>query len=281
MTSSPTVVDTSAVSRRSGRSRAGRDPILSIGKVFAWVAAVLCLIPLPLVVVVATTSNWTSGPWSGGITFDWLLDGWARISSNFAYSLRVALLVLAIDLAISLPASSLLARRRFRGRGLAMSITTMPIAIPGIALAIGLIISYPTMRPSGALLVGGHVLYTVPFMIATLVPALSNPRIREMELVAVTLGASALRRLLTITLPSIRTGLLASVILVFTLSLGEFNVSFFLFTPIQQPLPVELYNSFIVNRIEVAAAGTIWFLILVVPAAIILERFGGAKVSSA
>lgn len=162
-----------------------------------------------------------------------------------------------------------------------MAITTMPIAVPGIALAIGLIISYPTMRPSGLLLVGGHVLYTVPFMIATLVPALSNPRIREMELVAVTLGAGALRRLVTITLPSIRTALLASVILVFTLSLGEFNVSFFLFTPIQQPLPVELYNSYITNRLEVAAAGTIWFLILVVPAAIILERFGGAKVSSA
>lgn len=266
---------------RPRRSAAGRDPVLTIGKVFAWVSAAVCLIPLPLVVVVATSENWAAGPWSGGITFNWLLEGWSRISGNFAYSLRVALLVLVIDLVISLPAAGLLARRRFAGRGLAMAITTMPIAVPGIALAIGLIISYPTMRPSGLLLVGGHVLYTVPFMIATLVPALSNPRIREMELVAVTLGAGALRRLVTITLPSIRTALLASVILVFTLSLGEFNVSFFLFTPIQQPLPVELYNSYITNRLEVAAAGTIWFLILVVPAAIILERFGGAKVSSA
>ena len=266
---------------RARRSAAGRDPVLTIGKVFAWVSAAVCLLPLPLVVVVATSKNWAAGPWSGGITFDWLLEGWSRVSGNFGYSLRVAVLVLVIDLVISLPAAGLLARRRFAGRGLAMAITTMPIAVPGIALAIGLIISYPTLRPSGLLLVGGHVLYTVPFMIATLVPALSSPRIREMELVAITLGASALRRLLTITLPSIRTALLASVILVFTLSLGEFNVSFFLFTPIQQPLPVELYNSYITNRLEVAAAGTIWFLILVVPAAIILERFGGAKVSSA
>lgn len=267
--------------RRHGRSAAGGDPVLTIGKVFAWVSALLCLIPLPLVFAVATSKNWVNGPWTGGITFEWLVDGWERIASNFGYSLRIALLVLVLDLAISLPAAWLLARRRFTGRGLAMAITTMPIAVPGIALAIGLILSYPTMRPSGMLLVGGHVLYTAPFVIATLVPALGNPRIREMELVAVTLGAGPLRRFLTITLPAIRTALLAGVILAFTLSLGEFNVSFFLFTPVEQPLPVELYNSYITNRLEVAAASTIWFLLLVVPAAVVLERFGGAKVSSA
>lgn len=267
--------------RKRTRSMAGADPVLTIGKIFAWGSALICLLPLPLVFAVATSSNWVSGPWVDGFTFTWLADGWSRISSNFGYSLRVALIVLFLDLAISLPAAWLLARRQFIGRGIAMAITTMPIAIPGIALAIGLILSYPVMRPSGALLIGGHILYTAPFMIATLVPALANPKVREMELVAVTLGAKPIRRFLTITLPACRTGLLAAIILVFTLSLGEFNVSFFLFTPVEQPLPVELYNSYITNRLEVAAASTIWFLLLVVPAAVILERFGGAKVSSA
>lgn len=257
------------------------DPVLRIGKVMAWVAAAVCLLPIPLVLAVATSANWATGPWSGGFTLEWMSIGWSRISSNVAYSAQVALLVLLIDFAIGLPAAWLLARRRFRGRGLVMAVTQMPIAIPGIALALGLILGYPQLRPSGALLIGGHVLYTMPFLIATLVPALANPQIRERELVATTLGARALRRLLTVTLPGCRTALLAGIILVVTLSLGEFNVSFFLFTPVEQPLPVELYSGYITNRIEIAAASTTWFLLFVVPAAVVLERFGGAKVGSA
>ena len=224
--------------QRSKRHQAASDPVLRIGKICAWVAAVVCLLPIPLVVAAATTTTWRSGFWADGFTLMWLAEGWTRISSNFFYSLQLALVVLVLDFAIGLPAAWLLARRRFRGRGLAMAITTMPIAVPGIALALGLILSYPTLRPGGWLLIGGHVLYTVPFLIATLVPALGNPRVREMELVALTLGASRIRRFMTITIPGIRTALLAGVILVFTLSLGEFNVSFFLFTPVDEPLPL-------------------------------------------
>src|SRR5690625_970752 len=138
-------LETETRARKRTRSVAGTDPVLTIGKIFAWGSALICLLPLPLVFAVATSSNWVSGPWVDGFTFTWLADGWSRISSNFGYSLRVALIVLFLDLAISLPAAWLLARRQFIGRGIAMAITTMPIAIPGIALAIGLILSYPVM----------------------------------------------------------------------------------------------------------------------------------------
>lgn len=258
-----------------------KDPVVGIGKVCAWVAVVICLVPIPLVFAVATTRSWRQGFWAGGFTFEWLSAGWGRIAGNFGYSLQVAVGVLLIDLAIGFPAAWLLARRKFRGRQLASAITTMPIAIPGIALALGLVLSYPGLRPSGMLLVAGHVLYTTPFLIGTLTPALGNPKLRELEQVAVTLGAPGPRRLLTVTVPSVKTALLAATILVLTLSLGEFNVSFFLFTPIQQPLPVELYSGYITNRLEIAAASTVWFLVMVVPAAVVLELAGGAKVGQA
>jgi len=267
--------------RRRRRNNAGKDPVLLIGKICAWVAALVCLIPIPLVLAVATSTNWARGFWAGGFTLKWLAQGWTGIASNYMFSLQLALLVLVLDFLIGMPAAWVLARRSFRARGLASAITTMPIAIPGVALALGLILSYPQLRPGGWLLIGGHVLYTVPFVIATLTPALGNPRVREMEMAAITLGASSLRRFLTVTIPGTRRALLASIILAFTLSLGEFNVSFFLFTPLRQPLPVELYSSYITNRLEIAAGNTVWFLLLVVPAAIILERLGGAKAGSA
>ncbi|NED93710.1 ABC transporter permease subunit [Phytoactinopolyspora alkaliphila] len=258
-----------------------RDPILAVGKICAWATLIICLLPIPVVFAVSTTRSWREGFWAGGFTLDWLVQGWERISGNFSYSLQIAAIVLVLNVAIGYPAAWLLARRRFPGRQVAMAITTMPIAIPGIALALGLILSYPTLRPGGYLLVAGHLLYTAPFFIGTLTPALADGRVRDVEQVAMTLGAGAFRRWLTVTVPQTRTALLAATIMVLTLSLGEFNVSFFLFTPVEQPLPVELYSSYITNRLEIAAASTMWFLALVVPAAVVLELAGGTKVGQA
>ncbi len=258
-----------------------RDPVEQVGRVFAITTALLCLAPLPLLLAVATTRVWQQGFWAEGFTLMWLSAGWETISPFAWFSLRLALLVLLLDILIGFPAAWLLARYRFPGRQLMLALTMIPIAIPGITVALALILAYPTWRAGGLLLVVGHVLYTLPFFIGALTPALGHPRLREREAVAATLGATAARRLLFITIPQIRGALLAAAIMVVTLSLGEFNVSFFLFTPTEKTLPVDLYASYITGRLEVAAANTVWFLLFVIPASIALESLGGAKVGQA
>jgi putative spermidine/putrescine transport system permease protein len=253
------------------------DPIERIGQGFAILAALICLVPLPLLLAVATTETWQQGLWAGGFTLRWLLQGWQTISPQVVYSVRVALLVLVLDIAISLPAAWVLARYRFPGREWLLALASLPIAIPGIAIALALILAYPTARAGGWLLIAGHTLYTLPFMLAALTPVLGEHYLREKEAVAATLGATPPQRFLWVTLPHCRRALLAAAILVVTLSMGEFNVSFFLFTPTAKTLPVDLYASYITGRLEVAAANTVWFLCFVVPAAIAIERLGGAK----
>ncbi|MHB8776168.1 MAG: ABC transporter permease [Anaerolineales bacterium] len=211
----------------------------------------------------------------------WLISGWQQISPYARFSLQLATLILFLDIAFGLPTAWLLARYRFPGRQLLSSLTTVPVAIPGIAMGLALILSYPHMRGDGRLLVAGHLLYTLPFFIGALISPLSHPRLREMEAVAATLGASALKRLVFIIIPQIRSALLAATIMVVTLSIGEFNVSFFLFTPSLKPLPVELYSSYITGRFEQAAAITLCFLLFVIPATIALERLGGGRVGQA
>lgn len=257
------------------------DPIEQVGKVFAFVSAFICLIPIPLTLAVATTPVWQQGWWSGGFTLKWLQQGWETLSPYVWFSLKLAALVVLLDIAIGLPVAWVLGRCQFRGRQLLLSLTMMPIAIPGIAIALALILAYPTWKAGGWLLVGGHVLYTLPFWIGILTPALSQPRLQELESVAATLGSNQLQQILFITLPQIKGALLAATIVVITLSMGEFNVSFFLFTPLQKTLPVELYSAYITGRLEVAAAYTIWFLVFVVPASIVIESLGGAKVGQA
>lgn len=257
------------------------DPILAIGRGFTLAAVIVCLAPLPLLVVVATTANWPLGFWAGGATLDWLREGWEVVRPYALFSVRLALAVLAIDLVVGFPAAWLIARHDFVGRQALMALINLPLAIPGIAIALALILAYPLARASGLLLLLGQVIYTLPFLVATLVPALAESALIEREAVARTLGASAIQRLWHVTLPSIRSALLASLILVFTLSMGEFNVSFFLFTPLNKTLPVELYSAYITNRVEVAAAITLIFLAFVVPAAVAIEQLGGSKVGQA
>lgn len=262
-------------------SPAQKDPLQRIGRVFAWVTATVCAAPLPLLVTVATSREWRSGPWAEGVTVQWLASSWERLAPHALYSVRLALLVLLLNLLLGLPAAWSLARHRFPGHSLVLSLTTLPLAVPGIAAALGLILAYPHLRGGGGLLTVGHVLYTLPFFVGALTPVLGTAPLLEREAVARTLGAGALKRFLFVVLPSVRQALLAASLMVFTLSMGEFNVSFFLFTPTAKTLPVELYGAYLTGRLEFAAGMTVWFLLFVIPATLVLERVGGGRVGQA
>ncbi len=256
------------------------DSVGHVGRFAAVLASVITLIPLPVVILVALSESWVQGPLAG-LTMEWLTAAWTRMGDAVLVSLRIAVIVLIIDMAVALPASWLVARYRFPGRSLIRSLSTLPIAVPGIAIGLGLILTFPELRPTGWLLVGGHILYTMPFLFGTLLPAMSDPRLQEKETVASSLGVGPLRRFFTVTAPGVRTALLAGTLMVLTLSLGEFNVSFFLFTPTEQPMPVSLFDSYLTGRIESAAAQTVLFLALVIPPAIAMEKLGGAKAGQA
>lgn len=251
-----------------------RDHVRSVGRLFAWTFAVLCIAPVIAIVAIATTVVWQQGLWAGGFTLQWLIRGWELISPNFFFSVRIAAITLLFNALLGFPTAWVLARHRFPFRGALLSLTGLPIAVPGIIIALALIVTYPHLRANAVLLIVGHVLYTVPFFVGALVPSLADPRVREMESVAATLGAGFVSRLLFVTLPQIKTAVFAAIIMVFTLSLGEFNASFFLVTPTTQTLPVSLYAAYITGRLEVAAALTFWFLIFVIPAAVVVERLG-------
>jgi putative spermidine/putrescine transport system permease protein len=253
------------------------DPVARIGRMFARATAFLVLLPLPILLAVSTSARWQSGVWGDGFTLAWLADAWTRTTPFVLFSVQLALLVLLINFAVGLSAAWLLARRTFPGRQFLLSLTMLPVAVPGIAIGLGLILAYPTFKAGGGLLIAGHVLYTLPFLIGSLTPALADPALREQETAAATLGAAPWRCLLFVTLPRLRRALTATAIMIFTLSMGEFNVSFFLFTPAQKPLPVDLYSGYITGRLEVAAATTVWFLLFVIPATILIERLGGSR----
>ena len=57
----------------------------------------------------------------------------------------------------------------------------------------------------------------------------------------------------------------------FTLSIGEFNLTWMLHTPLTKTLPVGLADSYASMRLEVASAYTLIFFILIVPVLILMQ----------
>jgi putative spermidine/putrescine transport system permease protein len=53
--------------------------------------------------------------------------------------------------------------------------------------------------------------------------------------------------------------------MVFTLSIGEFNLTWLLHTPLTRTLPVGLADSYASMRIEVGSAYTLMFFLVVLP----------------
>ncbi|BAN97386.1 hypothetical protein E05_26200 [Plautia stali symbiont] len=107
----------------------------------------------------------------------------------------------------------------------------LPVALPGLATALGIILLYGQfsgLRDSWLFILIGHVLFTLPFMLRP-VQALEMPRLEE---AAASLGASLWQRFFTVVVPNCRNGILAGAFMVITLSVGEFNITWMLHTPL-------------------------------------------------
>jgi putative spermidine/putrescine transport system permease protein len=65
--------------------------------------------------------------------------------------------------------------------------------------------------------------------------------------------------------PAVLPAIISGALMVFTLSIGEFNLTWMLHTPLTRTLPVGLADSYASMRIEIGSAYTLVFLVVVLP----------------
>jgi putative spermidine/putrescine transport system permease protein len=65
--------------------------------------------------------------------------------------------------------------------------------------------------------------------------------------------------------PAVAPSIVAGSLMVFTLSVGEFNLTWMLHTPLTRTLPVGLADSYASMRIEIGSAYTLVFFIVILP----------------
>jgi putative spermidine/putrescine transport system permease protein len=150
----------------------------------------------------------------------------------------------------------------------------MPVAVPGLATALALIVAYGTwggFRTSWTFILVGHVLFTLPFMVRSVLAVMHAIDLKTLEEGAASLGASFRQRFFQVILPNCRSGILAGSLMVVTLSMGEFNMTWLLHTPLTKTLPVGLADAYASLRLEIGSAYTLVFFVMIVPLLVAIQ----------
>ncbi len=230
-------------------------------------AAAFLLVPTIQSVLAGLTVNYFQGLKSG-LTLKWVIEVWTLYSGSIFLSLGIALACLAVTLIIGVPAAYAMARNPGRLTRALEEFISLPLAIPGLALALALLQlygSYKGFRLSWTFILVGHVLYTLPFMVRSVMSVLAAIDLKTLEEGAASLGAGPARRFVDIVIPNALPGILAGALTVVTLSIGEFNLTWMLHTPYLKTLPVGLADSYASMRLEIASAYTLIFFVMIVP----------------
>ncbi|AOK52332.1 ABC transporter permease [Burkholderia stagnalis] len=274
-TPSPAPAHTSAAARRAPRVTGAR-----VLAALQWgVTLLLCaflIVPVVMSVLAGLTVNYFRGL-SSGLTLRWLEQVWQQYHGSVALSLYVAFATLAIVLVAGVPAGYALARSESRAARIIEEALVLPIALPGLASALALLVVYggfTAFRMSPWFIVAGHAVFTLPFMVRAVAAVAAGADLRTLEEGAASLGASFVTRFVTIVLPNLRPGIVAGALAVLTLSIGEFNLTWMLHTPDTKTLPVGLADTYASLRLEVGSAYTILFLLMTLPLLVAMQWLG-------
>lgn len=240
---------------------------LSLQLAFTLCVCAFMVVPVIMSALAGLTVNYFTGLQSG-LTLRWIIEVWNGYGDTIFRSIGIALACLGLTLVFGVPVAYVLARRQTRLTRVIEEMLMLPVAVPGLATALALISVFGSVgefRTSWTFILVGHVLFTLPFMVRAVLSVLLALDLRTLEDGAASLGANALQRFFHIIIPNCRDGILAGSLMVLTLSIGEFNLTWLLHTPHTKTLPVGLADAYASMRLEVGSAYTLIFFLMIVP----------------
>jgi molybdate transport system permease protein len=189
-------------------------------------------------------------------------------------SLRVATLATVISATTGIAVAYVLAKGRFRGRGLLEAIVTVPIMLPPTVLGFYLLTTFGVNSPIGQAweqIFGAPLVFTptaavlaasisaLPFVVRTGRAAIEDvdPRLEAAMRVA---GHAEWRVAMLVTLPMAKRGVLAGVALGFARALGDFGATVMVAGNIPgrtQTLPIAVYDSVQAGDYSAARIGSL------------------------
>ena len=168
----------------------------------------------------------------------------------------------------------------FPGRELMKSLLLAPLLVPGIVIGTALYIYFiqiaqvtgfnATMSMTGLLV--AHVMLTIPWSVRLIVASLGMLD-RSVEEAARNLGASAWTTFYRITLPRMRSGIVAAALFSFVISFENLEVSVLLVSPGNTTLPIAMLQYLEWDMDPTLAAASTVQIIIIGALLLISDRF--------
>jgi ABC-type spermidine/putrescine transport system permease subunit II len=212
---------------------------------FAVVAFALVYLPIGLVVLTSFSAAEISSFPIKAFTLRWYADlaESRRTLDSLWTSLLVAGPATVAATAVGVLAALPLVRYEFPGKRLFLALMTMPMLAPGIILGVSMLLFIRSIGfTTGYLaILLGHTVLAMPYCTFIVMASLARFD-RTLEDAARGLGAGELSVFFRVTLPGISAGVIGAALFAFTISIGEFIVTFFLTSAGTTTLPVRIYS---------------------------------------
>lgn len=224
---------------------------------------------LPVAVVVLLSFNdsqFGAFPMTG-FSLRWFEALWNNdaIMRAFRTSLVLGLLTAVISTTLGVLASLALVRYSIPGRNMITTLLIAPILVPEVVLAVALLLflNFLGIGKSFTLLLFGHVIFTLPFVILVVQARLVSIR-RDVEEAALSLGASPRQTFFSITLPLLMPAVAAGALFAFTISFDDITGTLFWKPGGVETVPTQIF-AMLRHSIspEINALGTVMIVLTV------------------
>jgi len=236
-------------------------------KLYTLLVYIWMFTPIVAVVILAFNPQQFGSFPMEGFSFKWFvkLSHNSTILDAFKNSMVLGTLTAIFSTAVGVPAAMAFIRYEFRGKELINTLLIAPIMIPEVVLGVALLlfIRWLQQPKSFAMLVVGHVVLTLPYVLLIVQARLVGIK-REYEEAALSLGASPFQTFREITFPLLAPAIFAGMLFSFTISFDDVTATLFWATAQNQTVPVKIFGM-LRNSIspEINALGTVMIALTV------------------
>jgi spermidine/putrescine transport system permease protein len=236
-------------------------------KIYTFLIYLFLFTPIVVVVVLAFNPKQFGIFPMEGISLRWFI----KLAQNesileaFKNSLILGSMTAVISTAIGIMAALAFIRFDFPGKNTLNTLLLSPIMIPEVVLGVALLLFLRFLQQpkSFALLLIGHVVLTLPYVLLIVQARLVGIK-KEYEEAAKSLGANAFQTFREVTLPLLLPAVLAGALFAFTISFDDITATLFWATAENQTVPVKIF-SMLRNSIspEINALGTVMIVLTI------------------
>ena len=272
--------------------------------IYLFVGGIIFIALLPHISVIFTSLAPNAGAWYGTILPEsYTLSNYhtvftqdntlSSIKNSLFYSVFSTLIALFLGILIAY----LLTRKRIPGKNLLDTVSMMPLALPGVALAFGYVGTFPGIfkhiplvgtylehflnarNDPRALLIISYAVRRLPYMLRSVYAGLQQTSL-TLEEASQNLGASPFKTMYKITLPLVIANLVAGSILVFSFSMLEVSGSLILsMTDQYHPITKVIYklSTWIGSGPYIASAMGVLAMVLLATCLVLAGKFLGTR----